>query len=117
MKSNSVVQTFQRYLPLAETPNLLECWDFCYERSIGCVGILKDWLSRTLSAVLDSDENALTLTRFDLERHAWSSEQCMIMLAEAREEENINTLTRSSTLLVMIGSNSRWRYAPPRICH
>lgn len=83
----SVVQTFQRYLPLAETPNLLECWDFCYERSIGCVGILKDWLSRTLSAVLDSDENALTLTRFDLERHAWSSEQCMIMLAEAREEE------------------------------
>ena len=68
----SVVQTFQRYLPLAETPDLLECWDLCYERSIGCVGILKDWLSRTLSAVLERDDMALTLTRKDLERHAWS---------------------------------------------
>ena len=83
----SVVQSFQRYLPLAEAPDLLGCWDFCYERSIGCVGILKDWLSRTLSAVLERDENALTLTFKDLERHAWSLEQCMIMLCEAKEEE------------------------------
>lgn len=83
----SVVQTFQRYLPLAEAPDLLECWDFCYERSIGCVGILKDWLSRTLSAVLERNENAVTLTLKDLERHAWSLEQCMIMLCEAKEEE------------------------------
>jgi len=75
----SVVQTFQRYLPLAEAPDLLGCWDFCYERSIGCVGILKDWLSRTLNAVLETDENALTLKFKDLERHAWSLEQCMIM--------------------------------------
>lgn len=51
------------------------------------VGILKDWLSRTLSAVLEREENAVTLKFKDLERHAWSLEQWMIMLSEAKEEE------------------------------
>ncbi|MBW4418954.1 MAG: AAA family ATPase [Myxacorys californica WJT36-NPBG1] len=82
-----IVQTLQFYLPLPETPDLLGLWEFCYERSIGCVGILKDWLSRTLNAVLEKDPNAATLTAEDLEHHAWSMEQCMIMLSEAKEEE------------------------------
>lgn len=42
----SIVQTFQRHLPLEEEPDLLSHWEFCYERSLGCVGILKDWLCR-----------------------------------------------------------------------
>jgi hypothetical protein len=82
-----IVGSFQVHLPLHEIPNLSENWDFCYERSIGCVGILKDWLSRTLSAVLEKDSNAKTLTLKDLERQAWSLDQCMIMLSEAKEEE------------------------------
>jgi hypothetical protein len=65
----------------------LENWEFCYERSIGCVGILKDWLSRTLNDVLEQNADAITITIKDLERHAWSAEQCLIMIAEAREEE------------------------------
>jgi hypothetical protein len=83
----SILQTFQGHFPLPEAPDLLGCWDFCYERSIGCVGILKDWLSRTLSAVLTHDNNAKTLTFEDLERHAESLEECIIMLTEAKEEE------------------------------
>ncbi|MEB3280310.1 MAG: hypothetical protein VKK42_15460 [Lyngbya sp.] len=58
----SVVQTFSQYLPLLERPDLLSHWEFLYERSLGCVGILKDWLSQTLSGVLDNDEKAVTIT-------------------------------------------------------
>lgn len=83
----AVVKTFQSYLPLPDMPNLLEHWEFCYERSIGCVGILKDWLTRTLSAVLEESKDAKTLTIKDLEQHAWSTNQCLIMLKEAREKE------------------------------
>lgn len=97
-----IVQTFQRHLPLQEQPDLLEHWDYCYERSIGCVGILKDWLSRTLVAALE--EGATTLTRKYLERHAWSLEQCAIVLAEAKEGENsLETRTTSTALRIALG--------------
>lgn len=55
-------------------------WEFLYERSLGCVGILKDWLSQTVCEVLDSDENAQTITLSDLQRHAPSVRQCLVML-------------------------------------
>lgn len=83
----SVVNTLQHQLPLPETPALIKSWEFCYERSIGCIGILKDWLYTTLTAVLNQNENARTLTLKDLERYAWSSQQCVVMLAEAKEGE------------------------------
>lgn len=76
----SVVQTFSQYLPLLERADLLAHWEFLYERSLGCVGILKDWLSQTLSGVLDNDEKAVTMTLFDLERYAPSVRQCLVML-------------------------------------
>ncbi|NJN92533.1 MAG: hypothetical protein HC878_20695 [Leptolyngbyaceae cyanobacterium SL_5_14] len=38
--------TLQKHLPLAEPPDLIEHWEFCYERSIGCIGILKELLLR-----------------------------------------------------------------------
>ncbi len=76
----SVVQTFSQYLPLAKRPDLLSHWEFLYERSLGCVGILKDWLSQTFCAVLDSDENSHTITLTDLERYAPSVRQCLVML-------------------------------------
>jgi hypothetical protein len=34
--------TFQQHLPLPKTPELVDQWDYFYERSIGCVGVLKD---------------------------------------------------------------------------
>ncbi len=83
----SVVQTFQRHLPLMEEPDLLQHWDYCYERTIGCVGILKDWLLRTLNAILQTDENTKTLKCKQLEKHAWSPRQCMTMLKAALDGE------------------------------
>lgn len=31
-------------------PDLLPVWDLLYERSVGCIGILKEWLDRALIA-------------------------------------------------------------------
>ena len=80
-----VLRAFQRHLPLAEEPDLLGQWDFCYERSIGCVGTLKDWLTKAYAAALR--EEAPTLTRAHLEAHAFSPVQCLTMITEARQDE------------------------------
>lgn len=79
--------TFQSHLPLRDTPDLVEDWDYFYERSLGCVGILKDWLTRSLSLALR--EGKETLTRNYIERRAHSIEQCKEILNEiiSGEEE------------------------------
>ena len=50
-----VVRTFQSRLPLAAPPDLLKSAEFMFERSAGCVGILKNWLTRALSVALATD--------------------------------------------------------------
>jgi hypothetical protein len=72
--------TFQSHLPVQETYDLVADWDFFYERSLGCIGVLKDWLFRSLSLALR--EGKETLTRQHIERRAHSIEQCEEMLAE-----------------------------------
>jgi energy-coupling factor transporter ATP-binding protein EcfA2 len=80
-----VLFSFQRQLPLAEEPQLWRDWEYCYARSIGCVGVLKDWLTRGLAAALEA--GATTLTREHLEQHSWSTDQCEKMAQEALEGE------------------------------
>ena len=81
----SVLLTFQRHLPLEQEPDLVSKWDYFYERSLGCVGILKDWLTRTLRDALEEGEN--TITEKHLTRRAWSVSQCKRMLQEIEEGE------------------------------
>lgn len=77
--------TFQQHLPLPKTPELVDQWDYFYERSIGCVGVLKDWLTGALALALENGEQ--TLTTRDLERRALSVAQCARMLSEAVDGE------------------------------
>ena len=81
----SVLLTFQRHLPLDREPDFVSRWDYFYERSLGCVGILKDWLTRTLRDCLEEGEN--TITDKHLKRRAWSVSQCKRMLQEIEEGE------------------------------
>ncbi len=81
----SILLTFQRHLPLRQEPDLVGQWDYFYERSLGCVGILKDWLTRTLRDALE--EEAETITDKHLQRRAWSVSQCRRMLQEIEEGE------------------------------
>ena len=48
----NIVLTFQEQLPAEQQLDLVGMWDFLYERSLGCVGVLKDWLARSLSSAL-----------------------------------------------------------------
>ncbi len=82
----NVLFTFQRHLPLEQEPDIVNRWDYFYERSLGCVGILKDWLTRALRDALE--EGAKTITDKHLKRRAWSVAQCKRMLQEITEGES-----------------------------
>lgn len=77
----SALWSFQRNLPLEEEPDLLQHWKYCYERTIGCVGVLKDWFTRALAEALEQGEK--TLSHALLEQHALSVDRCGQMVTEA----------------------------------
>jgi DNA polymerase III delta prime subunit len=81
----SVLLTFQQHLPLTEEPDLVGRYQYFYEHSVGCVGILKDWLSRALAAALEDGQE--TLTPRHLERYAEPTRKLLRMAREIREGE------------------------------
>jgi energy-coupling factor transporter ATP-binding protein EcfA2 len=81
----NAVLTFQRHLPLENQPDLLPLWEWLYERSVGCIGILKEWLDRALIAALG--EGGKTLTARHLETTALSAGRCEKIAVEAQEGE------------------------------
>jgi DNA polymerase III delta prime subunit len=64
---------------------LMQHWFYFYERSIGCVGVLKDWFVRAVAAALQDGCDTLSWKR--LEEHALSIAQCERMAIEALEGE------------------------------
>jgi hypothetical protein len=81
----NVLNSFAQRLTLIEIPDLAKDWELLYERSLGCVGVMKEWLVRALLAALDQAQN--TITRRDLERHALSASQCGRMLTDLKDGE------------------------------
>ncbi|MBD2449174.1 ATP-binding protein [Nostoc sp. FACHB-152] len=81
----SVLLTFQQHMPLAETPDLVSHWEYFYERTLGCVGILKDWLRRVLKDALARE--ATTITVKDLQKCELSVAQCQKMFKDIQEGE------------------------------
>jgi len=81
----NVLWSFQNHLPLHAQPDLVGQWDYLYERSVGCVGVLKDWLTRALFKSLK--DGGRVLSQKHLEKGALSVSQCEKMLAEAIEGE------------------------------
>jgi hypothetical protein len=77
--------SFQRHLPLEEPPDLIHQWKYCYVRSVGCVGILKGWLTKALDEALESGEK--TLSSAVLERHAETADRCDQMISDIQEGE------------------------------
>jgi hypothetical protein len=81
----NVLRSFAAQLPLAEPPDLIKDWEFLYERSIGCVGILKEWLVMALSSTFGRSANRMD--RKDLDSCALSVNQCDKLLSECIEGE------------------------------
>ncbi len=75
-----------KQIPLdADIPTLMQEWFYFYERSIGCVGVLKDWLIRTVAAILHDGGDTLSKER--LSEHALQVSQCERMAIDAIEGE------------------------------
>lgn len=100
----NVLRTFQDALPFEEaTDVLLRHWEFCYERSIGCVGNLRLMLVRAVHAALWAD--AKTLSEKYLMTHAFSEAECYEMMREAYEGERelASKPDQRAQLLEMLG--------------
>jgi energy-coupling factor transporter ATP-binding protein EcfA2 len=98
----NVILTFQRHLPLVEEPDLLKHADYLYERSAGCVGVLKNWLYQALGSALEQDQATLKLK--DLEICAKSSQKMLRVAREIKEgeallEERKDQLTELRSIL------------------
>ncbi len=74
-------------------------WEYCYVRSVGCVGILKDWLTRALASALIDHVKTLTLKM--LQAHAPLFSQCEKMAVEAVEGEQMLKLQDQSETHVL----------------
>jgi energy-coupling factor transporter ATP-binding protein EcfA2 len=82
----SALLTFQKQLPFdSSETDPMAMWEFLYERSIGCVGILKEWLVR--ACVRSIRHGVSAVTREHLDATALSISQCEKILAESREGE------------------------------
>jgi hypothetical protein len=68
-----------------DIPSLMQDWVYFYEHSIGCVGVLKDWLIRTVAAALHDGSETLTLKQ--LHEHTLTLAQCERMALDATEGE------------------------------
>jgi hypothetical protein len=80
-----VVWNFQLHIPTVEEPDFSSIWEYLYERSLGCVGILKNWFINALADALDEGANTITLKH--LERRALSVGQCLNILKKIKEGE------------------------------
>lgn len=81
----TVLKTFQQHLPLPDVPDLAPRWDYFYEYSAGCVGILKLWLNNSLAAALEQQPQILT-DRL-LQQCAISPDRLLNIAREIREGE------------------------------
>jgi hypothetical protein len=82
----NAIFTLQRHLPLTGESDLLPHLEYCYERSIGCVGLVKDWLTRALALAMNQGANAVS--RKILEKTAWSLDQSERMARETVDGES-----------------------------
>jgi energy-coupling factor transporter ATP-binding protein EcfA2 len=90
----NVLWSFQNHLPIHEQPDLVAEWDYFYERSVGCIRVLKDWITRALAKALK--DGGRVLLHKHLERSALSVSQCEKMLEEAIEGEALLDDSRES---------------------
>jgi hypothetical protein len=98
-----VLLTFQRHLPLEEVPDLVHQWEYYYAHTVGCIGILNDWLTKALASALET--GAKTLTRELLEHHAIEAGRCDQMITESEEGEKLlsHDADADERLLIRLG--------------
>lgn len=57
----NVIANLELSMPLKQRPELTKYFDRVYEGTAGCVGILKDWLTRSLLLALEEEDETVTI--------------------------------------------------------
>ena len=83
----SALYAFQQRLPLEKEPDLVHHWKYFYAHSGGCIGIVKDWLTKALVEALESEAKELTYDM--LEHHVLSLDRCEQLFTDIEEGENL----------------------------
>lgn len=113
MAFQSALVTLLNQVPLeTNIDELAQYWPYFYERSIGCVGVLKDWLIRAVAATLTEGSNKLVLQR--IQECALPLAQCESMAIDATsgEQELHYTASQRQNLWKLLGMNNLSE-APP----
>ena len=92
----SALRTFLEEVPLdVDVPSLLSHWRWFGEWSLGCIGVLSDWLVETVDTLCQ--QGATTLTIEALKRHALQPDQRVRMEMEARTGERKVELAKAQS--------------------
>jgi energy-coupling factor transporter ATP-binding protein EcfA2 len=104
-----ILLTFQRQLPLEDAPDLVHQWKICYAHTMGCVGLLKDWLAKALREAVESGERTISPTL--LLKHAASVDRCHQIITDIEEgERSLNADPQATErLMERLGLNTRTR--------
>ena len=96
LEFQAALLTLLRKVPLpCEADTLVSSyWLYFYECSIGCIGVLKDWLLRAVSTALDAGQQSLTLDW--IQDHALPVEIYQQMLLDATQGEEKLSHTESN---------------------
>ncbi|MBS2970530.1 AAA family ATPase [Metabacillus sp. KIGAM252] len=87
MAFKGIVYTFQSLLPFEEKEGcLLNHWEFFYERSVGCVGILKEWIDKCFLEAIKESGNGINLDI--IEKYAPAPSKAYKIAEEAINGEN-----------------------------
>lgn len=109
----SALNTLQKKIPLLEEPDLISHWKYIYAKSVGCVGIMKDWFLKAFEIAVDEKEKTISL---DLLMHcALSDNQCMNIALEISNGEQLVQENKESfeKLLEAVGFESKTKKKPP----
>ena len=96
----NVIKSLQDRMPLEETPNLLEHAEYIYIGTLGCIGILKNWLTRAFKEALQ--EGSKTITIEHLEKHILPVDTLENMLREINEGEKLFTALPAVTRYTLL---------------
>ncbi|WP_121663466.1 TniB family NTP-binding protein [Metabacillus litoralis] len=77
--------SFQRHLPLLEEPELMDNWEFFYEKSIGCIGLLKKLIYDTFKYESIKNPNLITLRIEDFKEYALNNQQLEKIINAAKK--------------------------------
>lgn len=107
----NVLWSFQNHLPLPVAPDLVGEWDYFYERSVGCVGVLKEWILKAFKTALEDGGRALTHRH--LKDSALSVSQCENMVRDASEGEEAleETMEARTDLRRLMGLEAKFTKA------